>query len=175
MKRYGLHISLLALILLTTACHNDPPMIVPQGKGTTDLQQNMINANRTIARSEETSIDEYIARRGWKMTKTGSGARLWEYEVGQGPLVMHEDSVHIVYDVEAINGTPLYKGVHEDYVAGRRQEMAGLDEAVLRLHHGSRAKVILPSNLGYGIGGDGDRIPQSTILVLDVTLIDKNK
>ncbi len=175
MKRYGVHISLWAFMLLATACHNDPPVVMPQGKNTTDLRQNMINANRTIARSEETSIDEYVARRGWKMAKTGSGVRLWEYGVGQGPQVAYEDSVHIVYDVEAINGTPLYKGVREDYVAGRRQEMVGLDEAVLRLHHGSRAKVILPSNLGYGIGGDGDRIPQSTILVIDLTIMDKHK
>ena len=127
MKRYGVHISLWAFMLLATACHNDPPVVMPQGKNTTDLRQNMINANRTIARSEETSIDEYVARRGWKMAKTGSGVRLWDYEVGQGPQVAYEDSVHIV------------------------------------------------SNLGYGIGGDGDRIPQSTILVIDLTIMDKHK
>ena len=46
--------------------------------------------------------------------------------------------------------------------------MIGLDQAVLQLSVGSRAKVILPSNLAYGIGGDGDRIPQSAILVIDV-------
>ena len=53
MKRYGVHISLWAFMLLATACHNDPPVVMPQGKNTTDLRQNMINANRTIARSED--------------------------------------------------------------------------------------------------------------------------
>ncbi len=87
---------------------------------------------------------------------------------GRGPKINVEDSVHIVYSVEAINGKLIYSDITDDYVAGRRQQMIGLDQAVLQLSVGSRAKVILPSNLAYGIGGDGDRIPQSAILVIDV-------
>lgn len=135
---------------------------------TPDLKEHFINANRTIAQSEETSINEYVARRKWDMQKLPEGVRLWEYEKGRGPKVNVEDSVHIVYSVEAINGKLIYSDITDDYVAGRRQQMIGLDQAVLQLSVGSRAKVILPSNLAYGIGGDGDRIPQSAILVIDV-------
>jgi FKBP-type peptidyl-prolyl cis-trans isomerase len=135
---------------------------------TPDLKEHFINANRTIAQSEETSINEYVARRKWDMQKLPEGVRLWEYEKGRGPKVNVEDSVHIVYNVEAINGKLIYSDITDDYVAGRRQQMIGLDQAVLQLSVGSRAKVILPSNLAYGIGGDGDRIPQSAILVIDV-------
>lgn len=135
---------------------------------TPDLKEHFINANRTIAQSEETSINEYVARRKWDMQKLPDGVRLWEYEKGRGPKVNVEDSVHIVYSVEAINGKLIYSDIKDDYVAGRRQQMIGLDQAVLQLSVGSRAKVILPSNLAYGIGGDGDRIPQSAILIIDV-------
>ena len=135
---------------------------------TPDLKEHFINANRTIAQSEETSINEYVARRKWDMQKLPEGVRLWEYEKGRGPKINVEDSVHIVYSVEAINGKLIYSDKTDDYVAGRRQQMIGLDQAVLQLSVGSRAKVILPSNLAYGIGGDGDRIPQSAILVIDV-------
>lgn len=135
---------------------------------TPDLKEHFINANRTIAQSEETSINEYVARRKWDMQKLPEGVRLWEYEKGRGPKINVEDSVHIVYSVEAINGKLIYSDIKDDYVAGRRQQMIGLDQAVLQLSVGSRAKVILPSNLAYGIGGDGDRIPQSAILVIDV-------
>jgi FKBP-type peptidyl-prolyl cis-trans isomerase len=51
--------------------------------------------------------------------------------------------------------------------------MIGLDQAILQLHYGSRARVILPSALAYGIGGDGDRIPKSTILILDLKIKEK--
>jgi len=131
----------------------------------------MINANRTIAQSEETAIDEYIGRRGWQMKKLQEGARVWEYRKGDNGSVTFEDSVRVKYSVEAINGKMIYDNIDETYVAGRRREMIGLDQAVLTLSHGSRAKVILPSNLAYGVGGDGNRIPQSAILVIDVEVL----
>lgn len=168
MKHILHHIAILAFItFITTGCHNDPPVVVVPNSGN-NMKENMINANKTIAKSEETSIDEYIARRGWNMVKLSSGARYWEYEQGDGPKVEYEDSVYIRYNLEAINGKTIYSDVDEAFVAGRRQKMIGLDDVVLQLHHGSRARVILPSNLGFGIGGDGDRITQSAILVFDI-------
>lgn len=166
--------SLLLGAILLTGCHNDPPIVgAPQIQGP-DFKENMINANRTIAQSEETSITEYIARRGWEMQKLPSGVRVWEYASGTGRKVDYEDSVKVTYNVEAINGTAIYANEEETFVAGRKADMVGLDEAVLTLHYGSHAKVILPSNLAYGIAGDGDRIPSSAILVLDVTVQQQN-
>ncbi len=162
------HIALMLPLALLAGCHNDPPVVAPRAAQHDQLKEHMINANKTIAQAEQTSIDEYVARRGWPVRELSNGARLWEYEAGKGAQVDYEDSVHLRYDIEAINGTRLYSNLEEDCVAGRRREMVGLDEAVRQLHFGSRAKVILPSNLAYGIGGDGDRIPSSAVLVLDV-------
>ncbi len=171
MKLLCFHMApLLLLALALTACHNDPPVIMPSSQQNNKLKDNMINANRTIAQAEETSISEYVQRRNWQMQRLANGARVWEYQKGSGKRIDYEDSVHLVYDIETITGKTIYKELQDDYVAGRRQTILGLDEAVMQLHGGSRAKIILPSNLAYGIGGDGDRIPQSAILVLDVTV-----
>ncbi len=170
MRHALLHITLVSILLSLAACHGDPPMVVAPTHRGNDLKENMINANKTIAQSEETAIDQYVARRHWDMQTLVNGARIMEYEVGKGPKVNYEDSVHIRYRVEAINGNVIYDSVDEHFVAGRRQQMIGLDEAVRALHFGSRAMVILPSNLAYGMGGDGDRIPQQAILVLDLTI-----
>ena len=164
MKKY---LTIITLALLLSSCHGDPPMVVPNGTNK-NLKEHMINANRTITQAEETAIEEYISRRQWKMEKLADGVRMLEYERGTGSIVNPDDSVTIVYTIDAINGKRFYDNVDETYVAGRRRDMAGLDEAVQRLRHGSKAKVILPSNLGYGIGGDGDRIPQSAILIIDL-------
>ena len=155
---------------LLTACHGDPPMVMPPSAQQPDMKEHFINANRTIAHSEETSIDEYVARRGWPMQTLSNGCRIWEYEKGTGRQVAMEDSVRIHYSIEALNGKRLYSDIEEQYVAGRRRDMVGLDEAVMALHYGSKAHVILPSALGYGIGGDGDRIPQSTVLVVELRI-----
>ena len=161
---------LVASLLIFTACHSDPPMVIQPGQKTVDLKEHMINANKTIAQAEETSINEYVSRRGWPVTKLEDGIRVWEYSKGSGKQIGYEDSVAVVYTIEAINGKTIYKDVREEFVAGRRQKMIGLDHAVLQFHYGSRAKVILPSSLAYGIGGDGDRIPQSAILVIDIQI-----
>ena len=167
-------INILLLIFLLVSCHGDPPMVTGSAKTSGNgLKENLINANRTIAQAEETSIDQYVSRHGWNMEQLPEGARIWEYEVGNGNVVGYEDSVCVEYSVEAINGRKIYDDVSECFVAGRRQQMIGLDQAVLHLHFGSRARVILPSALAYGIGGDGDRIPKSTILVLDVRVNSK--
>lgn len=169
MRRATLLTLLLGTVLLTS-CHNDPPIVGAPMSQNDDYKENMINANRTIAQSEETSISEYVARRGWEMQKLSNGVRVWEYASGAGQKVDYEDSVTVVYSVEAINGTLIYTQEEETFVAGRKPQMVGLDDAVLTLHYGSRAKVILPSHLAYGIAGDGDRIPSSAILVLDVSV-----
>ena len=168
MRRVSIHIIPILVAFLLAGCHNDPPVIVTTSDPNKNLKENMINANRTIAQSEQTSINEYVQRRNWPMKQLSNGSRIWEYETGKGPKVDYEDSVHVVYDIESINGKTIYTDVEEHYVAGRRQTLLGLDEAVMQLHRGSKAKIILPSNLAYGIGGDGDRITRSAILVMDV-------
>lgn len=169
MNRHIIHITLFLSAFIMVGCHNDPPIVAPQNQsGYGDMKEHLIAAHRTVAQSEETSIDEYVSRRGWTMERLDDGVRMWCYSKGGGKPVEYEDSVSVTYNVEAINGKKIYDNIIEHYVAGHRQTLIGLDQAVMRLHRGDKAIVILPSSLAYGIGGDGDRIPQSSILVLDV-------
>ncbi len=161
-------ITLLSLAaMLAVACHNTPVIEVADQKGD-PLKENMMNANRYIAKSEEQQIDSYVARRGWPMTEIGSGARLWEMERGKGRQIDYEDTVKVTYRLEAINGAVIYEQKAETFVAGRGQTVCGLDVAVRHLHHGSRARLILPSEQGYGVAGDGDRVPTRAILIYEL-------
>ena len=153
-------------------CHREPPVVGNNSNKVIDIKENMINANRTIAQSEETAIDEYVTRRGWPMKKLSTGTRYWEYEIGNGKQIDYEDSVKIKYDVEALNGKLVYTSIEECFVVGRSQVMIGLDDAVRHMHRGSKAKVILPSSLAYGIAGDNDRITQSMVIVIDLRIED---
>ncbi len=53
---------------------------------------------------------------------------------------------------------------------GLGQVIAGWDEAIMLLHEGEEAKLIIPSNLGYGEQGAGP-IPPNASLVFDVKLL----
>jgi len=50
-----------------------------------------------------------------------------------------------------------------------------LEEGLLLLHQGDKAKFIIPSHLAYGLLGDQKQIPPGATLVYDVELIQLNK
>jgi len=174
MKKWKCILALLPLAAtMLTACRDVPVINVQPDKGDT-LKENMINANRYIAKSEETQIDNYVARRQWQMKRLSGGARVMELTAGSGRQIGYEDTVTLRYRVEAINGAVIYDQVEETVVAGHLQPVRGLDAALLTLHYGSRARVILPSEQAYGVVGDGDRIGSRIVLVYELEIVNQS-
>lgn len=133
-------------------------------------KENIINANKVIASSEETQIDSYLSRRGWQMTKLYGGVRYVEYLQGKGKKLDFEDHVTVTYRLEALDGKVLYNGQSDSVTLGKHLPNEGLDYALMQLHRGSKAIVIVPSSMGYGVRGDGDRVPARTVLIYDLTV-----
>ncbi|MBR1850142.1 MAG: FKBP-type peptidyl-prolyl cis-trans isomerase [Bacteroidales bacterium] len=158
-----------AIALLFAACHQTP-VIDTERTAEPSLKENLINANRYMAKSEEQQIVSYIERRGWTMQTLGSGVRLLETKRGTGGAIDYEDTVSVSYRLEAINGVVIYDQHSETFVAGRGQTVRGLDVAVRHLRHGSQATIILPSEQAYGVVGDGDRVPTRAILIYYLTV-----
>lgn len=173
-ERLGLLMITLVACLTMVSCSDVPVVDVQAPKGDT-LKENMINANRHIAHSEETQIDAYVSRRGWEMERLTGGARVMETVAGKGPQVGYEDTVVFTYSVEAINGTVVYKDMNETVVSGRMQPTRGLDAALRTLREGSRATVVLPSEQAYGVAGDGKRITSRMVLVCKVNVLNVRK
>ena len=169
MKAFGTLIMILGALALTS-CDNTPVINV-QRDVADDYKENMINANKVIAQSEHTQIQSYIERRGWKMTQLSNGEWMEEYHKGTGSAISYEDSCHVRYRLEALNGKIIYDGQEESFVVGRNQTTVGLDRAVMELHRGSKARIIAPSDLGYGVAGDGDRVPSRTVLIYDIEVL----
>lgn len=157
-------------LLSLIACNRTPVIENEQESDQSRLEESLLNANKYIAQSEETQIDGYISRRGWKMQQITCGARYEEYTVGKGPMIDYEDKVTLKYSVGSINGTTLYENQTEQVVVGRGKPNVGLDAVLRHLHRGSTAHVILPSESAYGVVGDGDRIGSRMILVYDLTV-----
>lgn len=177
-KRVKQHLGLLmltAFACLTMASCGDVPVVDMQPAKGDSLKENMINANRVIAHSEETQIDSYASRRGWQMQRLTGGARVLETRRGNGSKVGYEDMVIISYRMEAINGAVIYDNLRDTVVAGRMQPTRGLDAALRTLSEGSKAKVILPSEQAYGVAGDGNRVTSRMILVCDVEVLKVKK
>lgn len=166
-------LSILSLLSLLFVSCREVPVVEPQQELGDVLKENRINANRLVAKSEENQIDAYVARRGWQMERLRGGGRVMVTREGNGKKIDYEETVVVRWSVETLGGERLYSNVTDTLVAGHMQPTRGFDEALLTLRHGSSARVVLPSEQGYGVVGDGDQIGSRTVLVYE--LIVKNK
>ena len=89
--------------------------------------------------------------------------------IGQG------DIVKVEYRLQLLNGEVIASYLGEKMktiVVGHSDIEAGLTEALLLLHPGDCAKVLIPSYLGYGFSGDGIRVPSGASLLYDLHIVD---
>lgn len=132
----------------------------------------MIVVNQKLKRSEADEIKAYYTRRSWPIVQTPTGICYWIYKKGDGKAIENGDVVKMDYTLELINGFKCYtskeKGIIEFRVG--KGDVSGLNEIALLLKHGDKAKVIIPSHLGYGLPGDGDCIPTKATLIYDLTV-----
>ena len=158
-------------VLMLSACRQVPVVEIEQ-RPSDPLKENRINANRIIAQSEETQIDAYVARRGWQMERIAGGSRLMSDRKLSAPCthINYGDTLELRYSVETIGGETIYNGLCDTVTVGRAQPNRGVDEALLYLAPHSKATVIVPSEQGFGVVGDGDRITSRMILVYKITI-----
>jgi len=166
MNRF-LAITLVAFTL--AACGGrDIPVIETETKP--DIKENMINANRYMSNAEETQIDELVRRNGWNATKLNNGVRVWEYQKGTGEKLSYEMRIKIRYSLSAISLATIYDNVEKEITVGKNEVVPGLDTGLMELRHGSKAKIIVPAYAGYGVAGDGDKVPQNATLIFDIEI-----
>ena len=161
----------IVLLLLLNSCNNDIPITdLSENNGKQSYKTNMMTASNYVAKSEETEIDGYVKRRRWTdMKRMENGLRIWEYQKGE-KAINYDEEVVFRYSVQSISGKDIYVDESDTIVVGRNETNIGVDKAMLFLHHGSTAKLILPSHLGYGFIGDSDRIGTNMILVYDIEI-----
>ena len=138
------------------------------------VEELLLEANKQAVKVEDRQIEDFIGRNGWQMQKTGTGLRFMVYEKGNGELTEEGKIAEFEYSVQLINGDLVYSSDEtgtKEFLIGRGGVEAGLEEGILLLHEGDRAKFILPSHLAFGLLGDQDKIPPKATLIYDVKLL----
>lgn len=140
-------------------------------------KQEMIDHNRKSVRMESDQINQYIKRRGWNMTETGSGLHYMIYEKSgkTGPKPKTDQRVSVSYTVSLINGKDIYKSNKDDpaeFIVGHDDVESGLQEGIRFLTVGDKAIFIIPSHLAHGYTGDFDKIPHNATVIFDIELLD---
>lgn len=105
-----------------------------------------------------------------------SGLQYQVIKEGTGPKPKPGDQVQVHYHGTLINGTIFDSSVDRGQPITHSSTgfIAGWNEALSMMPEGSKWKLFVPSDLGYGDTGAGQSIPPGSTLIFDVELIKVN-
>ncbi|MGB3605711.1 MAG: peptidylprolyl isomerase [Psychroserpens sp.] len=131
-------------------------------------REKRVKAERDAARAE---LDKLAS--GFEETK--SGLRYQIIQKGNGKAAEAGKKVSVHYKGQLADGTVFdssYKrNAPLDFQVGVGQVIPGWDEGICLLNVGDKARLVIPSDLGYGAAGAGGVIPPNATLVFDVELM----
>ncbi len=161
-----------SMLLCLFACNEEPRHVrKPDPK---EYKEPLMEANRHAVKTETQHIEDFLARYKWDMEESGSGLRYKIYEDGRGPQAKSGMNATITYKIRAITGDVIYTSVERgplSFIIGNGEVISGLEEGILYMNVGDRAKFIIPSHLAYGLVGDGNSIPAKSTLIYDIELL----
>ncbi len=173
MKLLNSILIILILLLVFVFCSNQGE----QKEETIDRKQmeaSLLEANKQAVKVEDSQVEDFIHKNDWKMQKSGTGLRYMVYEKGAGKKAEEGEVAVLEYSLQLINGDLIYSSNEnglKEFQIGKGRVEAGLEEGILLLREGDRAKFILPSHLAFGLLGDHDKIPPKSTIIYDVKLL----
>jgi len=143
---------------------------------------NAIEAFRTFEGAREKRLEEEKQRSEAELDKisqgfekTSSGLRYQITEKGNGKKAEKGNTVSVHYRGKLANGQEFDSSFKRnqplEFVVGIGQVIEGWDEGLQLLQVGDKARLVIPSYLGYGSRGAGGVIPPDATLIFDVELI----
>lgn len=101
-----------------------------------------------------------------------SGLQYEILEAGSGPVPEGTSRVTVHYEGRLIDGSVFDSSYRRNQTAtfGVRQVISGWTEALQLMPQGSKWRLYIPSELGYGARGAGS-IPPNAVLIFDVELL----
>ncbi|MCB4799730.1 peptidylprolyl isomerase [Neotamlana laminarinivorans] len=144
---------------------------------------NAVEAFRTFEGAREKRVEEEkkaaeaeLDKLATGFSKTDSGLRYQIIQEGTGKKAEKGKTVSVHYKGQLADGTVFDSSYKRnspiDFPLGMGQVISGWDEGIQLLKVGDKARLVIPSHLGYGSRGAGGVIPPNATLVFDVELMD---
>lgn len=132
-------------------------------------------AQAALAETNMAAATAFLAENAAKegVVVTDSGLQYEVVTAGDGPKPGPEDTVEVHYRGTLLDGTEFDSSYArgETVTFGVGQVIPGWTEALQLMPVGSKYKLVIPPELGYGAGGAGQVIGPNAALVFDVELI----
>lgn len=172
-----LYIALLSVtFLLLAGCNSKQTgkVVSSDKEPAVDKNAPYIEGNKKIVQWENEEIGLFIKRYGWKMTQTGTGLYYEILQSGNGDTYKEGDHITLQYQTYLLSGEKIYDSTDDgikEFTVGRSEEITGLHEAVQLMRPGTKARLVIPSYLAYGVAGDGDRIQGRLPIAMTITIL----
>ncbi len=158
-------------------------------KAKTEGMANMEKASKAKAAAQlitdEKVLTDYFAKNNIKATKTPLGAYVEILQAGTGAVLDTNSFAKINYKGTNLEGKmfdtnmdtskghmePLSVNLTKDVSLGNGV-IPGMSDALVGLNKGTKAKLYIPSSLGYGARGAGADIAPNTNLIFEVEVLD---
>lgn len=159
-------------LLVYSSCREIPKAVDRRGNFSLS-DDSVIRYNREFVQSESQEIDDFIKRYHWNMATTPTGLRYMIYKPGNGPRPAGGDRVSVNYTLKLLDGREIERSdsAHPlQFRLSTGKVPGGLEEGIMLMNVGARARLVVPSHLAFGLLGDLDKIPNRAVLVYDVEL-----
>ncbi len=132
-------------------------------------------AHKEAVRKESIQINDFLSRYKWNVKRSGTGLYYDIYKTTNAPTIRNGNRVLLDYTIIFLNGDTVYSSLidgKKEFIIGKSNEVSGLEEALLMMGKGEKAKLIVPSYLAFGITGDFNKISINNTLVYDIEVVD---
>ena len=162
------------MIFLILSCNNSTSSREKTGDSKA-TKEKLLKINKKMVKTEDQKIADFMDRYHWQMNKTASGLRYNIYHDGRGKQAEKGMKAKFSFTLNLLTGDTIYSSAEQgpkEIVLGKGGVESGLEEGILLLNEGDRAKFIIPSHLAYGLVGDMKKIPTKATLVYDIELLE---
>jgi len=111
---------------------------------------------------------------GFEIDEEGMGIKM--LEEGTGSIPQNGENIKVHYTGFLLNrnkfDSSLDRGRPFEFTLGKGRVIKGWDKAFAQFKKGTKAKILIPPELGYGARGAGGVIPPNATLIFEVELLE---
>ena len=158
------------ILFIFVSCNNRSKEPIDTKK----YKEPLIKVNKYLVEKDQDNIAAYVERHGWKMEVSETG--LWYNVSKNGTEKATKNAIATInYKVKLLNNKHCYSSDSlgpKSFRIGQGGVESGLEEGILLMYKGDKARFIMPPHLAHGLLGDNNKILARATIIYEVELIE---
>lgn len=178
MNNWAISHIMLIFIFLFLGCRTERKQSDNAEEKLSESREKLVEVNKILVKKDAERIEAFVDRQNWNMLETQTGLWYMIYYRGKGAEAQPGMIATINYSISLLDGTKCYSSDEtgpRQFKIGQGGVESGLEEGILLMHEGDKARFIMPPHLAHGLVGDNDKIPPRATILYKVELIKLDK